>query len=184
VSGGRLRLGVGIGWNAVEYEALGVSRRGQRLEEQALLLRSLWTQPSVTCEGRFDRVTGAGIAPLPVQRPIPLWSGGASDPAYRRMGRLADGWFPLMAPGPRLDAARQIIAASATEAGRDPSELGMEGRVTWHGDPDEIAATAEQWRALGATHLSINTMGSGLASVGDHLGVLAACARALDLTAP
>lgn len=88
---GRFRLGIGLGWNQVEYEALGqdFSTRGRRMDEQVALLRRYWTERSITFEGEFDRVTGAGIAPLPLQRPIPLWFGGGSKPAYRRMGRLA-----------------------------------------------------------------------------------------------
>ena len=133
---GGFRLGVGIGWNPVEYEALGqdFTTRGRRLEEQVGLLRRYWTERSVTADGEFDRVTGAGIAPLPVQRPIPVWFGGTSPRAYERMGRLADGWFPLVQPGEQLDAARALIAESAERAGRDPAAIGMEGRVDWRGD--------------------------------------------------
>ncbi len=130
---------------------------------------------------RFDRVTGAGIAPLPLQRPIPLWFGGGSKPAYRRMGRLADGWLPMMTPGPELDEAMATIAASAEAAGRDPQTIGMEGRITWGGDIDQVRVEADQWRALGATHIAINTMGSGLGPVAAHLEVLAQVATALEL---
>src|SRR5207249_483344 len=93
---GRFRFGVGLGWNAVEYEALGTnfSNRGRRLDEQVVLLRRLWTEQTVTFEGTYERITGAGLAPLPIQRPIPIWFGAASPPAYRRAGRLSDGWFP------------------------------------------------------------------------------------------
>src|SRR3954454_2497828 len=102
---GRFRLGVGLGWNAVEYEALDkeVTNRGVRMDEQIPLLRRLFNERAVTHHGRYEKVTGAGIAPLPVQRPIPIWIGGQSDPAYRRAGRLADGWFPQVPPGERLD---------------------------------------------------------------------------------
>ncbi len=180
---GSFRLGVGIGWNPVEYEALGqdFSTRGRRLEEQVGLLRRYWTERSVTADGEFDRVTGAGIAPLPVQRPIPVWFGGASSRAYERMGRLADGWFPLVQPGEQLDAARAVIAGSAERAGRDPDAIGMEGRVDWNGDADDTVRRIEEWRAEGATHLSINTMGSGLGSVAGHLGALEAVAARLPL---
>lgn len=184
LTGGRFRLGVGIGWNAVEYEALGqdFSVRGRRLEEQVGLLRRLWAERTVDFDGRFDRVTGAGLAPLPVQRPIPIWFGGTSAQAYQRMGRLADGWFPLMQPGANLDQARQVIAGSARDAGRDPAAIAMEGRVDWRGDPDDLARRVDRWRAVGATHLSINTMRAGLAGVDDHLAALSRAAEVLALT--
>jgi hypothetical protein len=181
LSGGRFRLGIGLGWNAVEYEALGqdFSSRGRRSEEQVDLLRRLWTEPSVTFEGRFDRVTGAGLAPLPVQRPIPIWFGGQSERAYRRIGRLADGWFPQAVPGPQLDEARGVVEQAAREAGRDPAVIGMEGRVSWHGDPGPVAELAASWRDAGATHLSVNTMGAGLRDLEEHLGALEAAAKVL-----
>jgi probable F420-dependent oxidoreductase len=185
LSRGRFRLGVGVGWNAVEYEALGqdFSTRGQRQEEQLGLLRRLWTEPSVSFEGRFDTVTGAGLAPLPVQRPIPVWLGGSSAPAYRRMGRLADGWFPQVPPGPRLDEALDVIAEAATSADRDPAAIGMEGRVTWsaEGGVGKALAHAEGWRRAGASHVSVNTMGAGFTGVDDHLVALSQVAGELGL---
>ena len=181
LTGGHFRLGVGLGWNQVEYEALGqdFSTRGRRLEEQVELMRRLWTEPSVSHAGAFDRVTGAGLAPLPVQRPIPVWFGAQSERAYRRAGRLADGWFPQVAPGPDLDAARSVVAAAAIEAGRDPAGLGMEGRVSWRGDAGGLAGRASRWRDAGATHLSVNTMGAGLATLDDHLDALEQAAGVL-----
>jgi probable F420-dependent oxidoreductase len=181
LTSGRFRLGIGLGWNAVEYEALGqdFSTRGRRMEEQVDLLRRLWTEPSVTFDGRFDRVTGAGLAPLPVQRPIPVWFGGQSDRAYRRIGRLADGWFPQVPPGPKLDEARGVVEQAAAEAGRDPASLGMEGRASWRGSPEKLAEHAATWRDVGASHLSVNTMGSGLATVDDHLRALETAAEIL-----
>lgn len=184
LTGGRFRLGVGIGWNPVEYEALGkdFSNRGARLQEQVRLLRRLWTEPSVTHEGVHERVTGAGLAPLPVQRPIPVWFGAVADRALQRAGRLADGWFPQVPPGPKLDEARAIVRRAAVEAGRDPDALGMEGRISWGaGDLETVTRHAGKWRDARATHLSVNTMGAGLASVDDHL---AALARAADALAP
>jgi probable F420-dependent oxidoreductase len=180
LTGGKFRLGVGIGWNRVEYQALGqdFGTRGQRLEEQITLLRRLWTEPTVTFSGTFDQVTGAGLAPLPVQRPIPVWIGAQSPPAYRRAGRLADGWYPQVPPGPQLDQARQIVTEAAAEAGRDPASLGMEGRVRWQQDRDKLAAEIRQWQDAGATHLSVNTMGAGLKTVDDHLAALAAASEA------
>jgi probable F420-dependent oxidoreductase len=183
LTGGRFRLGVGIGWNAVEYEALGrdFTDRGRRSGEQIELLRRLWTEESVTHEGPSERVTGAGLAPHPVQRPIPVWLGGSSPAAYRRAGRLADGWFPQVPPGRDLDEARAIVGEAALAAGRDPASIGMEGRVSWTGDREQVVHHIGRWREAGATHVSINTMGAGLATVEDHLAVLAAVAGDLGL---
>jgi probable F420-dependent oxidoreductase len=173
---GRLRLGVGLGWNAVEYEALGqdFSARGHRLDEQVPLLRRLWTERSITHHGEFDHLSGAGIAPLPVQRPIPVWFGAASRPALQRVGRLADGWFPMMGPGPRFDHARAIVDESARQAGRDPASIGMETSVRWGQGAAEVAEQIAQWRDAGASHVSINTMGAGFTSVTQHLDALEA----------
>lgn len=184
---GRFRLGVGIGWNHVEYTALDqpFDRRGKRMSEQIALLRSMWTQPAVTFNGEFDRIEGAGIAPLPVQRPIPIWIGGSSPAAYRRMGRLADGWFPQVTPGEPLDAALAIIHSAATEAGRDPAAIGMEGRVTC--DPtntDKFVRQVESWRAVGASHLSINTMNAGLGNLDDHLAAISLAATLCGVSPP
>jgi probable F420-dependent oxidoreductase len=179
LSRGRFRLGIGLGWNAVEYEALGqdFSNRGRRVEEQVDLLRRLWTEPSVSYNGRDHRVTGAGLAPLPVQRPIPVWFGAYSDRAYRRAGRLADGWFPQVRPGAELDHARAVLEQAAAEAGRDPGEIGMEGRASWRGSPDALAEQTRSWQEAGSTHMSVNTMGAGLRSVDEHLAVLETAAE-------
>lgn len=184
LTSGRFRFGVGIGWNPVEYEALGqrFDRRGRRLEEQVELLRALWTTPSLTFSGEFHRVTGAGLAPLPVQRPIPIWMGGNSSAAHRRIGRMADGWFPLIRPGADLDAALDTVRAAAVNAGRDPAAIGMEGQVIW--DPDDVERFVRQvgkWSDAGATHLCVNTMGLGLASVDEHVVALEAVSSALGL---
>ena len=178
---GRLRLGVGLGWNAVEYEALGqrFATRGRRIESQVALLRALWTQRSVTFVDEFEEVRGAGLAPLPVQRPIPLWFGATSPVALERAGRLGDGWFPLVQPGPRLDDALGHVRAGAEAAGRDPAALGMQGRVDWRGDVDNVLAQAEKWRAAGATHLGVNTMRGGIGGVDGHLKALATIAERL-----
>lgn len=183
LSAGRLRLGIGVGWNAVEYEALGedFGNRGSRSAEQIEVLRRLWTEQSVTHTGEFHRITGAGLAPMPVQRPIPVWIGAAAAAGYRRAGRLADGWFPTMGPGPKLDEARAIVSQAAADAGRDPAAVGMEGRVSWSGDAEAVAREVSAWADTGASHLSINTMGAGLTTVDDHLAVLARVAEALPL---
>ena len=122
LTNGNFRLGIGLGWNAVEYEALGknFADRGRRLTEQVTLLRRLWTERSVTFAGEHETVTGAGLAPLPVQRPIPLWFGGQSRPAYVRIGQLADGWFPQVPPGARLDEAKAVVDQAAVRRGPRP----------------------------------------------------------------
>ncbi len=185
LTNGNFRLGVGLGWNAVEYEALGknFADRGRRLTEQVTLLRQLWTERSVTLAGEYETVTGAGLAPLPVQRPIPVWFGGQSPPAYVRIGRLADGWFPQVPPGARLDEAKAIVDQAAVDAGRDPATIGMEGRVSWTKDgAGKLVDHVGRWRAAGASHLGVNTMGAGLGSVDGHLAALTQAAAALELT--
>jgi probable F420-dependent oxidoreductase len=183
LTGGRFRLGVGVGWNRVEYDGLGqdFTKRGRRSGEQVELLRKLWTETTVTDSVDGEQVVGAGIAPPPVQRPIPIWFGAQSPAAYRRAGRLGDGWFPQVQPGPELDAARAIVEQAATDAGRDPAALGMEGRVSWQHGADDVAAGIERWRAAGATHVSINTMKAGFATADEHVAALAAVSSALSL---
>lgn len=179
---GRFRLGIGLGWNAVEYEALGESftNRGRRSEEQVEVMRKLWTERSVTYTGKYHTVTAVGLAPLPTQRPIPVWFGAASDRAYERAGRLGDGWFPMVEPGPGLDHALEQVHRAAESAGRDPKSLGMEGRVSWTDDRDALAVTIGAWKAAGASHLSVNTMKAGFANVDEHLAALEQVAT--DLT--
>ncbi len=184
LTGGKFRLGVGLGWNPVEYEALGkeFSNRGVRIEEQVALLRRLWTETTVTHEGEHERVIGAGLAPAPIQRPIPVWFGASSERALRRAGRLCDGWFPQASPGPKLDWARSVVETAALECGRDPSLLGMEGRVGWKpGETQLLVAQVQRWRDAGASHVSVNTMGAGLGSVAAHLGALREIAEALGV---
>jgi probable F420-dependent oxidoreductase len=164
LSGGRLRLGVGVGWNEVEYIALNerFENRGRRFEEQIEVLRALWSQEVVDFKGRYHTVPEAGIKPMPVQQPIPLWIGGTADVVMERVGRLADGWFPQRQPGEELDRWLGIVAESAHKAGRDPHAIGMEGRITLKpGDEDGWMSQTDAWRSAGATHLSVNTMGAG-----------------------
>ncbi|HKD96608.1 MAG TPA: LLM class F420-dependent oxidoreductase [Micromonosporaceae bacterium] len=186
LSQGRLRVGVGLGWNRVEYDGLGKSfaDRGRRMGEQIELLRLLWTQPSVTFQGHYETVTGAGLAPLPVQRPIPVWVGAQSRAAYLRAGALGDGWFPQMQPGGALDDALEAVRAGAREAGRDPATLGMHGRTRLSAGVDAAAEAVTLWRAAGATHLSIDTMGlvpGTTAGIDRHLAALAELAGAVAL---
>ncbi len=180
LSEGRLRLGIGLGWNAVEYEALGTDfgNRGRRCAEQVEVMRALWTEPTVTYRGDYHQITGAGLAPLPMQRPIPVWFGASSRPACRRTGRLGDGWFPMVAPGPQLDTALGWVRQAATDAGRNPADIAMEGTVNWRGDLEKLTGQLRRWADAGASHVSVNTMGAGLSSVDDHLAALAVAAEA------
>ena len=175
LSGGRLRLGVGIGWNAMEYEALNENfhDRGKRSEEQITVLRALWTQEVVDFHGRWHNVTHAGINPLPVQRPIPLWLGGRVEAVVERVGRLADGWFPQFAPDDAGRATIERMHGYARAAGRDPSAIGIEGRISLaESGPDAWGGLAEAWRGLGATHLSVNTMRAGLSTPDAHIAAI------------
>ena len=175
LTGGRLRLGVAVGWNAVEYEALGESwdNRGRRIAEQIAVMRALWTEPVIDFHGRWHDVTRAGIKPLPVQRPIPVWMGGMSEPVLKRIARIADGWFPQFRPG---DAARQTVErlhGYMAGYGRRPEALGIEGRINVaNSTPDDWRKAVADWRALGATHLSVNTMGAGLSSPQAHIDAI------------
>jgi probable F420-dependent oxidoreductase len=185
LSQGRLRLGVGLGWNEAEYQGMGAdfSTRGRRMEEQIALLRRLWTEPAVDFHGAQHQLDHVGIAPLPVQRPIPIWLGGGSNErSLQRIGRVADGWFPTRQPGAELDERLAIVRDAARAAGRDPTALGIEGRVEHGtGDLERIAADVAAWRAAGATHLSVNTMNAGLASTDDHIAALGRVMGALPV---
>jgi probable F420-dependent oxidoreductase len=187
LSGGRLRLGVGVGWNPIEYEALGQSfrTRGKRMEEQIGLLRALWTQPLVTFDGRWDRVPDAGINPLPVQRPIPIWMGGMSEPVQLRAAKLADGWFPQrVGPGAEAKALFERMLDNVRASGRDPGSFGIEVRVNASdGAPDDWARTASEWGAIGATHVAINTMGAGLTSPQQHIEAIGRLVKAAGAVA-
>lgn len=175
LTGGRLRLGVGIGWNAVEFEALGENfrNRGRRSEEQVALLRELWTKELVDFDGRYHTVKGAGINPLPIQRPIPIWMGAMAEPAIRRVARIADGWFPQFAPGPDGAASIEQFRGYIRDAGRRPEDVGIEGRVSIaRASEDQWVAMLKGWSDLGATHVSFNTMGAGLQSPQAHIDAI------------
>lgn len=173
LSGGRLRLGLGTGWNALEYDALGVDfhTRGDRLDEQVTLLRQLWTSPSVTSGGAWERVEAAAINPRP-DRPIPLWFGGSAEQALRRAVQVGDGWLPEGGPG--TEAARlEHVRDTVREAGRDVAAFGVQAGARYaDGDADPWARNAERWSALGVTHLAVTTAGAGLDDVGAHIEAL------------
>ena len=175
LSNGRLRLGIGTGWNAVEYEALGENfhNRGRRSEEQIEVLRALWTNDLVTYEGRWHKITDAGLNPLPIQRPIPIWFGGRADQVLKRVARMGDGWVPLFRPDAEGGAIMDRLRGYAREEGREPSSIGIESWVSIGSRPaDEWVADVRAWRELGATHISVNTMGARLSSPDGHIDAI------------
>jgi probable F420-dependent oxidoreductase len=176
LSGGRLRLGVGVGWNPIEYRSLGrpFAGRGDRLEEQIELLRMYWTERSLTFESEQEWAVGVGLAPRPA-RVIPVWiAGGERQRTLRRVGRLGDGWMPVSTAPRELADALETIREFAAEAGRDPAAIGVQGRIDGCGDADvgRVAELVAGWRELGATHVAFNTMNSGLDSVDGHIAAL------------
>jgi probable F420-dependent oxidoreductase len=182
LSGGRLRLGIGVGWNPVEYEALGENfhNRGRRCEEQIAVLRALWTQEVVQFKGEWHQISHAGLNPLPVQRPIPIWIGAGRsaqpippEAALRRIGRLADGWFPMFSPSDAGQEALTRMRSYAREAGRDPAAIGIEGRVSLASqEPQDWLAQMQAWETLGATHLSVRTDRGAQRSPQEHINAL------------
>ena len=175
LSRGRLRLGVGIGWNFVEYEALGENfrNRGRRIEEQIALMRELWTHELVDFDGKYHQVRQAGINPLPVQRPIPVWMGGVVEPVLKRAARIADGWFPQSQPGPQSTETVERLRGYLRDAGRRPEEFGIEGRISVFNTPEDgWGAALKGWADLGASHVSVNTMNAKLASPEAHIDTI------------
>jgi probable F420-dependent oxidoreductase len=175
LSGGRMRLGVGIGWNYVEFEALGENyrNRGRRIEEQIALMRRLWAEDLVDFDGTWHMVKQAGINPLPVRRSIPVWMGGMAEPALRRIAKIADGWFPQFRPDAQGSEQLERFRGWVREAGRKQEDVGIEGRVSLFNTPeDQWSAALDGWRDLGATHLSVNTMNAKLASPRDHIDAI------------
>jgi probable F420-dependent oxidoreductase len=180
LSGGRLRLGVGLGWNKIEYIALDEDfhTRGKRIEEQVLLLRRLWTEPLVDFKGKWHTIPDAGINPLPVQRPIPIWFGGREERALRRAARLADGWLPNQRSAAEAKPGLALLDRFLEEAGRTRGEFGLEPRIAYGtGDPKAWETAVRDWQTEGATHLSFNTMGSGFKTPQEHIRAIKKIAR-------
>jgi probable F420-dependent oxidoreductase len=175
LAGGRFRLGIGVGWNEIEYIGLNENfrNRGKREEEQIDLMRRLWTEDVIDYTGAYHRIPEAGLNPLPVQRPIPIWLGGKSEVAYRRAARLADGWMPQFPPTAQGIETVARVRQYVEEAGRNPDEFGIEARITM-GDktPDVWRNEFEGWRQLNASHLSVNTMKMGLENPAAHIDAL------------
>lgn len=184
LSNGRFRLGIGVGWNEVEYDGLGepFANRGVRSEEQMQLLRALWTNPSIVFDGRWDQVVEAGLNPLPAQQPIPIWIGGYAEATLHRIARFGDGWFPWRQPDETMTATLDRLWGYTRAAGRDPSEIGLEPKLdVSSGSPDVWHGFVEGWRRLGATHLCVNTMGAGFRSPAEHIGALERVANELGV---
>lgn len=183
LSGGRLRLGVGVGWNPVEFEALteNFRNRGRRSEEQIAVLRALWTEELVTFRGEWHTIIEAGINPLPAQRPIPVWIGGRGDTVGGRVGRIGDGWITLY-DGPDEQCRDRIatIREAAHGADREPDAVGLEAWVSLGGlEPGQWASEVEAWRAVGMTHLTVNTeftagrhRAAGATTIDQHIALL------------
>ena len=176
LSGGRLRLGIGIGWNYVEYDALGekFQRRGRRVEEQIEVLRQLWTQPLITHHTAQHHIDNAGINPLPIQRPIPIWFGGAAEPVLKRAARLGEGWMPAgRPPDDRVKAYIEQLHGYLEEAGRDRKNFGIDPWISIQRlNKDEWHRRVEAWRTLGASHVAVNTMGAGFTSPQAHIDAI------------
>ena len=179
LSAGRLWLGVGVGSQRPPFDALNVDyhSRGKRIEEQLVLMRSLWERPSVSYEGRFHRVSAAGVNPRPPGGSVPLWMGGGAPAVFSRIARHADGWLitprlrgsPGALAGPLAELHREV-----SRAGRAPASIGVETRVQVAGlSVDEQVSAARSWQEAGATHLTLNTMGAGLRGAGAHIEAMA-----------
>ena len=185
LSGGRLRLGLGIGWNEVEYASLGENfhNRGKRVEEQVALLRRLWTEAHVDFQGSWHHIPDAGINPLPIQRPIPIWFGGQSEPVIRRCARIADGWMPLYTSPEQARPGLELLERCLAENGRSRSEFGLEARLPYgNGDPEAWSLQLKDWESAGMTHISLITTNCGFTTPEGHIAALKTFARAVPLS--
>ena len=181
LSGGRLRLGIGLGWNEVEYIALNEDfhNRGKRIEEQVAVLRQLWTEPLVKFEGDWHHIPDAGLNPLPVQRPIPLWFGGGAEQVLQRAARIGDGWMPSQRRAAAAQPSLEVIERGLAQAGRSRADFGLEARILYEdGNPAAWLEILREWEAAGATHASFNTMGCGFDTPAKHLQAIEKIAQA------
>jgi len=182
LSNNRLRLGVGTGWNEVEYDALGVpfTQRGKRQEEQIELLRLLWSEDSLVYTGDYHRVEYASINPRP-SKPIPIWFGGQIPKVLSRAAKIGDGWMPLGAPNAASSEMIEHLKQARTDAGRSWSDFGIQAQAMFRGgDPERYAKHAQGWRTLGATHLAIRTDSCGYNSIDEHLKSIEAYVQAIS----
>lgn len=182
LSGGRLRLGIGLGWNYVEYEALGENfkTRGRRVEEQVEVLRKLWTEPLVTFKSDQHVISNAGLNPMPIQRPIPIWFGGWAESALRRAARLGDGWMPASRKPEDAKPLVEQLDGYLRDAGRDRKNFGIDPWISIAGLPQaEWSKRVAGWRALGATHVAVDTMRAGFKSTQEHIDAIRAFRQVL-----
>ena len=183
---GRLRLGVGLGWNQVEYQALGMDMktRGKRMDEQIALMRRLWTEPLMSFAGEFHGFDKAGLLPLPIQRPIPIWFGGHTEPMLKRAARIGDGWLPFARTPEEGRPFVESMLRHLEDAGRSRDSFGIDPRLNYEdGEPGALAKRCADWQQLGATGASLNTMGFGLKGDKAHLDAITRAAKALGLKA-
>ena len=183
LTNGNLRLGVGIGWNDIEYQGLGESfgNRGKRIEEQVEVLRALWTEPIISFEGNWHTIEHAGLAPMPLRRQMPVWIGANADVGIRRAARIADGFFPNEGTIERYEHILTVLRDELARGDRDPANFGIEARISVRN------STADDWKRLyswwwerGASHISVNTMGAGFTTTAEHLDGLAQAIRAFE----
>jgi probable F420-dependent oxidoreductase len=172
LSTGRLRLGIGLGWNEIEFISLNENfhNRGRRIEEQVEVLRQLWTKPLVDFQGKWHNIPNAGLNPMPLQQPIPIWFGGRAEPALRRAARLGEGWMCTTQKASEVGKALDIINKTLEGEGRTFEGFGLEARLAYgSGDRDWWVDEAAAWQKAGATHLSFNTMKAGFTTPKEHL---------------
>lgn len=177
----RLRLGVGIGWNYVEFEALGKDfrTRARRTNEQIGLLRQLWAEPVISFDGEFDRIDRAGINPRP-RRQIPIWLGGYTEPGYVRGAQFGDG-FIFAAPGPEAVAGWERVKYHLAESGREQSGYGRELLALFARNPQEAADHLRMFRDAGGTHGCVPSMDKGFGNnINAHIDYIAETKRLLD----
>jgi probable F420-dependent oxidoreductase len=182
ISGGRFRLGVGLGWNEVEYQSLNENfhNRGRRVEEQVVLLRKLWADPLVTFEGRWHHIPDAGINPLPLNRKIPIWFGGHHEHVLQRVARLGDGWMPNFPSAAQIAPQLDLLDKFLKEEGRSRKDIGVEARLHYK-DAANWDQSLKDWISVGATHITINTMGAGLDTAKKHIEAIKDAAKRVGL---
>ncbi|MDP6829963.1 MAG: LLM class F420-dependent oxidoreductase [Alphaproteobacteria bacterium] len=184
LTGGRMVLGIGVGWSKSEFEALGMNfaNRGDRIEEQVDLLRRLWTDELVDFKGQWHEMSDMGMNPLPIQRPIPIWFGAMADVAIRRAARIGDGWLmsPRTKPDDVMKQKIEVFHQAARAVGRDPAELGIDATVFAEDrGPNEWLSEAAAWREMGATSVTFRTSESGFTHIDQHLDAMRKLADAV-----